>query len=434
MKEKIALFVLLGLLVSTAFGQAPSPTYAFTNGRWWDGAGYAARTMYTIDGQLQSAAPSRVDETIDLRNRYVIPPLAEGHNHWLEATQVDAYNACYLADGVYYVKDMGNLPFVLDQIRDRVNLPTSVDFTSAGLGFTGPAAHPIEIVDYFVQAGIFPKDWRPEYDKQAQLVVRTEAEVDERFQFLLRTNPAYVKVFLLFSEEYAKRLKDPAIQANYRGIDPKLVPGIVKRAHANGLKVAAHVYTTYDYRVALDAGVDDIVHLPGIAYDAKLGLDHYVLTAADAVKTRERGVRVTTTIYGVAMLAQEDPKNAALVRNQIIVPNLRTLKENGVTLLLGSDQFRYSPLNELFVLRDLGVFTNTQLLNMATIVTTSAVFPGRKLGRLEPGYEANFLVLDADPAADLNNLRSIQLRVKQGYRLSLPTAALSRNGLACIAE
>jgi hypothetical protein len=436
MISKIAAFIgLAGTLITLpAFGQAPSPTYAFNNGQWWDGTHYVRKTMYTANGRLQGAAPARVDETIDLAGRYVIPPLSEGHNHWLEAAQIDTYNACYLADGVYYVRDMGNIPFVLEQIRDKVNLPTSVDFRTAALGFTGPGAHPIEVIDYFVQAGIFPKDWKPDYDPQAELVVHTAKEVDEKFATLLRSNPDYVKVFLLFSEEYDKRLKDPAMRGNHRGMDPKLVSRIVKDAHAAGLKVAAHVYSVPDYRAALDAGVDEIAHLPGIAYEPQLGLDHYVLTPADAAKAKQLGVPVTTTIQGITSLPEEQPKYAALVRNQIIIPNLKLLKDAGVTILLGSDQFRHSSLNELFVLRDLGVFSNAELFKMITQTTTQAIFPERKLGRLDDGYEADFLVLDQDPLVNLDNLKSIHLRVKQGHRLSLPSPAMSRASLDCVGE
>lgn len=436
MSSKIAAFIgLAGALCALpALGQAPAPTYAFSNGQWWDGSHYVRKTMYTVAGHLQSAMPAHVDESIDLSGRYVIPPLAEGHNHWLEAAHIDEYNACYLADGVYYVKDMGNVPYVLAQIRDKVNLPTSVDFRTAALGFTGPGAHPIEVIDYFVQAGIFPKDWKPDYDPQAELVVRTEREVDQKFAVLMRSNPDYVKLFLLFSEEYDQRLKDPAMRGNHRGMDPKLVPRIVRDAHGAGLKVAAHVYTVPDYRAALDAGVDEIAHVPGIAYDPTLGLEHYVLTPADAARAKQRGVPVTTTIQSIATLPQEQPKDAGLVRNQIIIPNLKLLKDAGVTLVLGSDQFRHSPLNELFVLRDLGVFSNAELLTMITQTTAHAVFPQRKLGRLEDGYEADFLVLDKDPLVNLDNLKSIHLRVKQGRRLSLPASATARASLDCIGE
>jgi imidazolonepropionase-like amidohydrolase len=243
-----------------------------------------------------------------------------------------------------------------------------------------------------------------------------------------------VKIFLLFSEEYGKRLKDPSMYGNHRGIDPKLVPQIVERAHAAHLKVMAHVYTVPDFRVALAAGVDAIQHLPGIAYDPRLSLDHFVLTPADAAEAKRRGVTVTPTIYGLAELPQEDPKHAQLIRDRIAIPNLKLLKEAGVPLLLGSDHFRYSPLTELLTMRDLGVFSNRELLDIATRATTVDIFPERRLGRLQDGYEANFLVLEKDPLETLDNLRTISLRVKQGHRLTLPPESLARKSMACIED
>ena len=47
------------------------------------------------------------------------------------------------------------------------------------------------------------------------------------------------------------------------GLDPRLVPLIVNKAHAAGLRVSAHVDTVTDYRIALKAGVDEMAHLPG---------------------------------------------------------------------------------------------------------------------------------------------------------------------------
>ena len=415
-----------------AAAAAESPTYAFTSGRWWDGAKYVSTTMYVVDGQLRLSAPARVDETLDLHDQFVIPPLAEGHNHWLEPTQVDAYNACYLADGVYYVKDMSNAPWIVDQIRDKVNLPTSVEFVTAMQGFTGPESHPIEIVDYFVKAGIFPTTWQPPYDPEAEFVVRTKYDVDERFEQLLAERPGYVKIFLLYSEEYEKRLHDPAMYGNHRGIDPKLVPYIVELAHAAHLKAMAHVYTVPDFRTALAAGVDGIQHLPGLAYDPRLSLDHYRLTPADASAAKRRDVTVTPTVYGLGTLKKDDPKHQKLIRDELVIPNLKLLKDRGVRVLLGSDQFRHSPLTELLTLRDTGVYSNAELLEMATFTTPTDIFPTRKIGRLKDGYEASFLVLAQDPLKNLDNLKSISLRVKQGHRLALPASAIERRSAACV--
>jgi imidazolonepropionase-like amidohydrolase len=84
-----------------------------------------------------------------------------------------------------------------------------------------------------------------------------------------------------------------------------------------------------------------------------------------------------------------------------------------VRLLIGSDQFRKTPVGELFILARLE-FSNRDILRIALADTARAIFPERKLGMLADGYEASFLVLDGNPIDDLVNIRKISLRVKQG--------------------
>jgi hypothetical protein len=425
------LALVLGSMVP-AQGAPPTPVYKYENGLWWTGSTFQPRTMYSgPTGELRDRGPERVDETIDLRGGFVIPPLAEGHNHWVEPAAVDQYNACYLADGVFYVKDMGNVPLLVNQFRDRVNLPTSVDFVSAMTPFTGPGAHPVEVLDQFVQFGLLPKDWTPDYDRKGEFVVRTQQDVDERFRELLAQNPAYVKTFLLFSEEYAARLNDPSKYGNHRGMEPALLPHLVKLAHAAHLRVETHVYTAADFRSAINAGVDDIMHLPGNGAnnEPEMSFDRFRLTADDATLAATHHVTVTTTLD---WLADKKTEWAQRLTEQVLVPNLLLLKQHGVPILVGSDHFRRSPLSEVLELRDLKVFTNVELLNIATYATTHAIFPDRLLGKLADGYEANFLVLERNPIENLDNLRSITLRVKQGRRLTVPAAALARPGPDCV--
>src|SRR5450755_2454583 len=119
-RMKLALLVMLALGAPASFVRAddshvgpPAPTYAFVNGRWWTGKEYTSRTFYSVNGVLSSRSAGAVDETIDLHGGWVIPPLAEGHNHWIEPKKADEYIACYLADGVYYVRDMTNIPMLV---------------------------------------------------------------------------------------------------------------------------------------------------------------------------------------------------------------------------------------------------------------------------------------------------------------------------------
>jgi imidazolonepropionase-like amidohydrolase len=54
---------------------------------------------------------------------------------------------------------------------------------------------------------------------------------------------------------------------------------------------------------------------------------------------------------------------------------------------------------------------------MWSVTTPRAIFPKRSIGELRDGYEASFLVLRADPLADIAATRAIALRVKKGVRL-----------------
>ena len=47
-------------------------------------------------------------------------------------------------------------------------------------------------------------------------------------------------------------------------------------------------------------------------------------------------------------------------------------------------------------------------------VTSRTIFPDRKIGSLEEGSEATFLVLRQNPLDDLQHLRAIKLRCKRG--------------------
>jgi imidazolonepropionase-like amidohydrolase len=95
------------------------------------------------------------------------------------------------------------------------------------------------------------------------------------------------------------------------------------------------------------------------------------------------------------------------------------LKKHGVRIAIGSDSYRQTSLVEVLNLHRLKVFDNLTLLKMWCETTAATIFPQRKIGFLKEGYEASFLVLDADPLQDFANVQKIYTRVKQGEILSL---------------
>src|SRR5207249_5838999 len=56
----------------------------------------------------------------------------------------------------------------------------------------------------------------------------------------------------------------------WKGLDPALLPEIVQKAHATGLRVSTHIENAADFHNALVAGVDEINHMPGFRYGADI--------------------------------------------------------------------------------------------------------------------------------------------------------------------
>ncbi len=99
--------------------------------------------------------------------------------------------------------------------------------------------------------------------------------------------------------------------------------------------------------------------------------------------------------------------------------NLQLLRDEGVTLAIGGDTVSDSSVAEVEYLQKLGVFDNVTLLRMWTETTPQTILPGRRIGRLDDGYEASFIALEGSTVDDLQNVRKIKLRFKQGNLLSM---------------
>src|SRR6185295_322688 len=112
-----------------------------------------------------------------------------------------------------------------------------------------------------------------------------------------------------------------------------------------------------------------------------------------------------------------DKNRPALREAQI--SNLRLLRDSGVTLAAGSDEYDKTSSAEITYLRTLGVFSDAELLRMWSTNCARTLFPDRRVGGLDPGHEASFLALGADPLANFDAVRNIRLRVKQGAALEV---------------
>ena len=420
-RHRLRIVVVTMCAVSTACGQ-PRPTFdpppamrvvEYRNGQWFDGAQFVRRPMYVAGEVFHERRPSRVDSVVDLAGGYVVPPFADAHQHLYDPNRISSWSAAFIRDGIYYVKDQSSAPLARRVAERALAAPGSIDLLSANQGWTSPGGHPVEVVRRGEQIpGPIGAYVRDSLDPGIVMQVDTKEDIDRRWTYFLagRPRPDFVKVFLFWSEDYARRRVDPRAEGN-RGIDPALVPDLVSRAHAAGLQVSAHVYTAADFRNALSGGVDQIAHLPGgRASDPT----PFLLADSDGVNAAARRVSVVTTITQHGDSAVTD----RLIREQY-TNNIRVLKAHGVPLLIGSDLAEGTAVTEVAALARSGLFTNLELLTMWSVTTPQALFPRRKIGRLADGYEASFIVLRESPLADIRATRTILTRVKRGTVLQI---------------
>jgi imidazolonepropionase-like amidohydrolase len=423
-----ALIALLACVALATHGGAQSPrapVIALRNGHWWSGSTFEDRVMYVVGGVFSAAPPPHVDSTIDLHSGWVVPPFADAHNHNVEYTnpaRTDALLAMYVREGVFYDQNPDNLARSRPGLAGRVNVPAGVDVAFANGGLTATGGHPTGLFLRNLGLGIFT---RADGDGGMLWYIDSLPDLDRKWPAILEQRPDFIKTFLLHSEEYRRRRND-STYFNWRGLDPALLPEIVRRAHLAGLRVMSHIETAADFHNALAAGVDEIGHIPGFRGDEDGRLKNaapYIIADSDAALAARRRVAVITTL-GVATRYASDGPDSLLRRqfDSLNAANLRTLKRRKVWLAVGSDAYRTTAVPEAMYLQSLGVLSNAELLDVWTRATPQAIFPARKIGELREGFEATFLVLAGNPLLDFTNTTRIVLRMKQGYLLAPPVS------------
>lgn len=381
-----------------------------TNGNWFNGKAFEKKTVWLKEGLLHFSNIGAVDTIIDLSGKFVIPPFADAHNHNLESKhELEQRIKAYLDNGVFYVKLLSTIKRRIAPVLHYYNDPSALDVRMAHAPLTAKGGHPIGVrkryLDYGYYRGMFNS--LEELEFHGYVRIDSEQDLDQKWGRVLQSSPDFIKINLLHSEEYEKR-KDDSTYFGRKGLNPTFVAKIVKKAHEADLEVSAHVNTAHDFHIAVTAGVDEVAHLPEISHGQPIH-------RKDAALAKKKGITVVTTA-SLVQKRQKRPNYQDLINN--ITSNLKLLKEEGVTLAIGSDQYNGNSVGEFQFLHGLGVFSNLELLNMWTKNATKAVFPRRKIGQLKEGYEASFLVLDTNPLKDINHIhKSIVIRIKQGNML-----------------
>ena len=383
--------------------------------------------MYTAGGVFTDEAHAPNAKTLDLAGAFVVPPFGDAHHHGIDSEGgLDAKIATFLDAGIFYVKNPNVIPDLLTPtVRSRINRPDSLDVSFSNGGLTGTGGHPAPLHDMLAKHGVFPGLGPADMENHAYFFIDSQKDLDAKWPQILGGKPDFIKTFLVFTDG---KLPPGMPPERGKGLKAEMLAPIVVRAHGAGLRVSTHATSAVDFGVAVDAGVDEINHLP-FFFDlsfcrrerAQCFLDEGVAKRAAA----RHIVAVTTQSH-----ADEAEGTPAEVSEKIAGQraNFTMLAKAGVTIAMGSDGISgevpfATARDEAMFLHEHAFADNLALLKMWSENTAATIFPKRKLGHLEEGYEASFLVLEGDPIADFANVKRIRMRIKQAREMAKPIVA-----------
>ena len=364
------------------------------NAQWFDGAGFKRGTLYVVDGKFTATKPRQVHRSMDLKNQFIVPPLAEAHNYNLQNEWgADHFASRYVAEGVYYAAMLCADPASVDPIRSRFAQPGTPDVIFATACVTSSEGQPLPAL-----LAASPGKTRADFVDKAVIVMDKPEDVAAKWPLVMARKTDMLRIVLGYSGK--------------QGLSAETAMALTQRARKAGLRVIAHVETAADFDLAVRAGVDMIDHVPGYSQPAGEPPERFQLSGESAVQAARQKVSVITGM-AAAQLFKLKPAQAAMHQRNLLI-----LKEAGVNLLMGSDLFTETAQAELRALIASGHFSNEELLRMATMATPHALFPKRQIACFEPGCEASFLLLAEDPTQDIEALSEPLLRVKQGRLLT----------------
>ncbi len=230
------------------------------------------------------------------------------------------------------------------------------------------------------------------------------------------------RVQLMHGVDFIKICMTGGLASPHEGVDDKQmtdeeIASVVAVAHGSGKRVAAHLSNDTAIRAAVSLGVDCVEH-------------GYFMSRETARMMRGKGVFYVPTI-AVSNAAEYLIRHGSpeyQVRKQAEAEKrhkqaLRFAVEEGVTIGVGTDLLPNDPLGgttatirEVECLVEAGM-TPPMALRAATSVSASICGVQNETGTLQPGKDADFIVVKGKPDLEISDLRHIDL-VSKGGRLA----------------
>lgn len=403
--------------------------FAITNVTVIDGTGgppLASATVVVQDARITAVGPDAAvptgATTIDGAGRFLIPGLFEMHGHLskLRASSLPLF----VANGVTFLRDMGGDHEELLRWQDEIRAGTR---TGPDLMLAGPY---LEAASNVARMRNTPPEEMVEPVERTRIPVGSPAEADRVIDSLARLPrpPQFLKIRTFQDVETYLAI---GRAARRHGLD---LAGHAARLHpeqilASGQRDIEHfLYYTPDtldeaerravFRRFAASGIGFVPTL--VTFTRSIFLPDSVVAAAMAdslgeVEPRRRHVsRYTLLDWREQVLEREPPSAELMAVFEDHVRNAREMWEEGVPVMAGSDVavlmiFPGSTLHEEleeFVVR-VGMAPG-QAIAAATGVPARFLGLADSLGTIAPGQRADFVLLGADPLADIRNTRVIE--------------------------
>ena len=396
-----------------------------------DGTGAPARAGMTIvvaGDAIQSVAPDAEvpatlladAEVVDLAGRFVIPGLIDAHQHIATPPDRPLAEATLRRDllgGVTATRDMAD---DLRPVADLARAALVGEIAAPDIHYAALMAGPSFFAD--------PRTWQVSQGATPGEVPWMQAVTPD--------------TDLPLAVAMARGTYATAIKI-YADLPGETVAAITAEAHRQGIGVWAHgaVFPATPGEVVA-AGVDSVSHVhllvhagadrPLTTYQDKPPVDHARFAAGDDAQLEalfaemhRRGTILDATGSLWARAAREtdepDARARALANESLSRALTGQALRAGVTVCAGTDcdpdpSQPWPPLfEELQFLVDCGL-TPAQAIGCATADGARSIGVQDRMGTLEAGKLANFVVLAEDPTEDIARLRSLLCVVKRGRR------------------
>lgn len=367
-----------------------------------------------IVAELDGAPRGFAGQTVDLAGRWVIPGLNDMHVHSFGNLPSDfpgtpGVASRVLAVGVTGILDLFGDENSLYQIRAQQHsgeLRGAELFTSLSC-LTAPSGH---CTEYGV----------------ATRTMSTSAEARAVVAALAQRNPDVVKIV------YEPSRPMPSI-------DRETLAAAIDEASRRGLKTIIHIGTWDEVRDAIDAGATAVTHIPnepipvgmaelmarsGTVWIPTLAVEtDYMNFVLDPAVLDNPMARMLTTpnvieAYQTGEFGADARRDRIAYQdhNPILRASVKAAADAGVTILAGTDTGNRGTLQGYSLHRELMIMVEAGLSPwqaLASATTEAGDFLGRPFG-VQPGDEANLVVLDASPIADISNTQAIFMVIQRG--------------------